>query len=78
MGSHTHAMGSRGGRPIKSGHCYMHWKRCGQPTQTLYHIPNEVLRPKSNLVVLFEETANSVQTRELPSVRIVALHEHPA
>jgi len=56
----------------------MHWKRCGQPTQTLYHIPSEVLRPKSNLVVLFEETANSVQTRELPSVRIVALHEHPA
>ena len=64
--------------PVKSGHCYMHWKGCGKPTQTLYHVPNEVLKPKGNLVVLFEETANSVQARDLSGVRLRALHEHPA
>ena len=64
--------------PVKAGHCYMHWKGCGKPTQTLYHVPNEVLKPKGNLVVLFEETANSVQARDLSGVRLRALHEHPA
>ena len=64
--------------PIKSGHCYMHWKGCDKPTQTLYHVPNEVLKPKDNLVVLFEETANSVQPRALAGVQLRALHEHPA
>ena len=64
--------------PVKSGHCYMHWKGCGKPTQTLYHVPDEVLKPTGNLVVLFEETANSVQARDLSGVRLRALHEHPA
>ena len=63
--------------PVKSGHCYMHWKGCGRPTQTLYHIPNEVLKQTGNMVVLFEETANSVQRRSLHGVQIQALHEHP-
>ena len=63
--------------PVKSGHCYMHWKGCGRPTQTLYHVPDEVLRPQGNLVVLFEETANSVQPRALSGVRLRALHDHP-
>jgi hypothetical protein len=64
--------------PVKDGHCYMHWKGCDRPTQTLYHIPNELLQPKANLVVLFEETANSVQRRDLRRVEIVSLHQHPA
>ena len=64
--------------PVKSGHCYMHWRGCGKPTQTLYHVPTELLKPTANLVVLFEETANSVQQRSLSGVRLQALHEHPA
>jgi len=63
--------------PIKSGHCYMHWKDCDQPTQTLYHVPTSLLAPTRNLVVLFEETANSVQPRALSGVRLRALHDHP-
>ena len=63
--------------PIKSGHCYMHWKGCDRPTQTLYHVPNEVLRPTDNLVVLFEETAGTEQPRRLNGVELAALHEHP-
>jgi len=42
--------------PIKSGHCYMHWKGCGKPTQTMYHVPTSILKQTGNLVVLFEET----------------------
>jgi len=63
--------------PVKSGHCYMHWKGCSRPTQTLYHVPQEVLQPTGNLVLLFEETANSVQRRDLSGVLLRALHEHP-
>ena len=66
--------------PIKSGHCYMHWHGCGKPTQHLYHIPKPVLKKTGNLVVLFEETAevNDVWGgRDLASVKMVALHEHP-
>jgi hypothetical protein len=63
--------------PVKNGHCYEHWTDCGEPTQTLYHVPTELLRPTGNLVVLFEETANSVQPRRLERVRLVALHAHP-
>lgn len=62
--------------PVKSGHCYEHWKDCGKPTQTLYHVPTEVLRPTANEILLFEETANTVQRRELRGVRLRALHEH--
>jgi len=64
--------------PVKSGHCYMHWKGCDKPTQTLYHVPTELLKPTANLVVLFEETSNSVQQRSLSGVRLRALHDHPA
>eukprot|EP00931_Biecheleriopsis_adriatica_P078401 TRINITY_DN51862_c0_g1_i1.p1 TRINITY_DN51862_c0_g1~~TRINITY_DN51862_c0_g1_i1.p1 ORF type:complete len:888 (+),score=109.52 TRINITY_DN51862_c0_g1_i1:39-2666(+) len=42
--------------PVKNGHCYMHWKDCNKPTQTIYHIPSSVLKTKNNLVVLFEES----------------------
>ena len=61
----------------KNGFCYMHWKGCDQPTQTLYHIPAPVLKPKGNLVVLFEEAATE-GARNLSSVALVALTEHPA
>merc|ERR1711865_135388 len=63
--------------PVKSGHCYMHWKDCDKPTQTLYHVPTELLEPTNNLIVLFEETANSVQQRSLGGVLLRALHDHP-
>jgi hypothetical protein len=64
--------------PIKNGHCYMHWKGCGKPTQTLYQVPTSLLRPTGNLVVLFEETANTVQARDLAAVALRSLHTHPA
>ena len=65
----------------------MHWKGCGEPTQALYHIPAPVLKPKGNLVVLFEETASvdgtgvtvaqGSQGRQLHKVELVALTAHP-
>ena len=64
--------------PIKNGHCYMHWKGCGEPTQTLYHVPTPVLKPQGNLVVIFEETASVVAQRDLEMVKLVELHAHPA
>ena len=69
--------------PVKNGHCYMHWQACGNPTQTLYHIPTSVLKPKANLVVLFEEVgtappgAPQQTARDLSGVQIVALTDHP-
>ena len=62
--------------PHHGSHCYMHYKDCGKPTQTLYHIPFSVLRPHGNVIVLFEETAQ-FQSRDLAAVAIVALHGHP-
>ena len=43
--------------PIHGGQCYIFWRNCGLPTQRFYHIPEAILLPKDNLVVLFEETA---------------------
>ena len=67
--------------PVKSGHCYEHWAACGQPTQTLYHVPTEVLAADGQLneILLFEETAksNTTRPRDLSAVRLVALHAHP-
>ena len=65
--------------PIKNGHCYMHWDSCGKPTQELYHIPTPVLKPKGNLVVVFEETATvqGVAMRDLEKVEMVKLTAHP-
>ena len=64
--------------PIKNGHCYMHWKGCSKPTQTLYHVPTPVLKPTGNLVVIFEETASVVAKRDLDAVKLVQLHGHPS
>ena len=61
--------------PIKNGHCYMHWSGCGEPTQTLYHIPTPVLKPSGNVVVLFEETAGVAQ-RNLDTIQLLRLHNH--
>ena len=68
--------------PIKQGHCYMHWKDCGLPTQTLYHVPTSILKPTGNLVVLFEEVGHAPSgaplphARNLDGVEIVALRKH--
>merc|ERR1712070_33897 len=58
--------------PIKNGHCYMHWKDCDKPTQTLYHVPTDVLKAKDNLVVLFEE-GEPQATRDPSGIRLLAL-----
>jgi len=58
--------------PVKNGHCYMHWKDCGKPTQTIYHIPTAVLQPKGNLVVLFEEGIPESK-RDPSAIRLLAL-----
>jgi hypothetical protein len=66
--------------PVKNGHCYMHWKGCGEPTQSLYHVPTPVLKPTGNLVVLFEETASvegNQPRRNLEGVKLLALTAHP-
>jgi len=59
--------------PIKNGHCYMHWKDCDKATQTMYHIPSDVLKSKGNLIVLFEEAAPGTLTRKPAAVRLLAL-----
>ena len=56
--------------------CYFRYKACGKPTQHLYHVPTEVLRPTGNVVVLFDESS-SVQPRRPETVALVALHHHP-
>ncbi|VFQ98096.1 unnamed protein product [Cuscuta campestris] len=48
-------------------------KNCGQPSQIYYHVPRSWLRPKGNVVVLFEEaggdpTKISFVTREVGGV----------
>merc|ERR1712070_222753 len=58
--------------PVKNGHCYMHWKDCGKPTQSVYHIPSSVLKAKNNLVVLFEETTPEA-TRDPLNIELLAL-----
>jgi len=58
--------------PVKNGHCYMHWKDCDKPTQTLYHIPTAVLKATDNLVVLFEE-GEPQAPRDPSGIRLLAL-----
>lgn len=55
---------------------------CGQPSQTLYHVPRSWLRPTGNLLVLFEETGGdpskiSLLTRSIDSVCAHAFETHP-
>jgi hypothetical protein len=64
--------------PRHGEHCYLHYKDCGEPTQHLYHIPFEALRPTNNMVVLFEETAPATgMVRNLTQVHLEVLHDHP-
>jgi len=58
--------------PIKLGHCYMHWKDCDKPTQTLYHVPTHVLKATNNLVVLFEE-GEPQAVRDPSGIQLLAL-----
>jgi len=56
--------------------------KCGQPSQTLYHVPRSWLRPAGNLLVLFEETGGdpskiSLLTRSIDSVCAYASETHP-
>jgi hypothetical protein len=59
-------------RPVKLGHCYMQWKDCDKPTQTVYHIPSSILKAKGNLVVLFEEYKPDLQ-RDPLGVKLLSL-----
>ena len=61
--------------PHHGSHCYIHWKGCGKPTQSLYHIPFEVLRPRNNLLTFFEET-RATNECSLDQVKIQVLHHH--
>eukprot|EP00041_Stephanoeca_diplocostata_P024159 m.605106 g.605106 ORF g.605106 m.605106 type:complete len:933 (-) comp22463_c5_seq2:159-2957(-) len=65
--------------PHHGPQCYLYYKNCGKPTQTVYHVPFEVLKPTHNLVVLFEETAQyqGDTGRDLSKVALQALTEHP-
>lgn len=55
--------------------------KCGQPSQTLYHVPRSWLRPTGNLLVLFEETGGdsskvSLLTGSIDSVCAQAFETH--
>jgi beta-galactosidase len=61
--------------PLHGSHCFMHWEGCGKPTQHLYHIPFEVLKPSGNVLTLFEETQSS-KIRNLTQVHIMVVLKH--
>eukprot|EP00755_Sulcionema_specki_P016194 Sspe_Gene.61401::Locus_34073_Transcript_1_2_Confidence_0.500_Length_2681::g.61401::m.61401 len=63
--------------PIKSGHCYMHWKDCGRATQTLYHIPSSLLKSEGNLVTLFEETVPPEGVVDPTGVTLEVFYDEP-
>ncbi|KAG6776519.1 hypothetical protein POTOM_020032 [Populus tomentosa] len=56
---------------------------CGQPTQRWYHVPRSWLKPKQNLLVVFEELGGdaskiSLVKRSTTSVCADAFEHHPA
>ncbi|WVZ56297.1 hypothetical protein U9M48_006848 [Paspalum notatum var. saurae] len=58
-------------------------KKCGQPSQTLYHVPRSFLQPGSNDLVLFEQFGGdpskiSFVTRQAGSVCAQVSEAHPA
>ncbi|KAL6907545.1 hypothetical protein ACP4OV_002584 [Aristida adscensionis] len=58
-------------------------KKCGQPSQTLYHVPRSFLQPGSNDIVLFEQFGGdpskiSFVTRQTGSVCAHVSEAHPA
>jgi len=64
--------------PVKNGHCYEHWHRCGEPTQKLYHVPMSLVQDSANQVVLFEEGSMPQGGQRHPEgVHFLAIHDHP-
>ncbi|XP_062210627.1 beta-galactosidase 6-like [Phragmites australis] len=58
-------------------------KKCGQPSQTLYHVPRSFLQPGSNDLVLFEQFGGdpskiSFVMRQTGSVCVHVSEAHPA
>uniref|UniRef100_A0A0E0CY77 Beta-galactosidase n=1 Tax=Oryza meridionalis TaxID=40149 RepID=A0A0E0CY77_9ORYZ len=58
-------------------------KKCGQPSQTLYHVPRSFLQPGSNDLVLFEQFGGdpsmiSFTTRQTSSICAHVSEMHPA
>ncbi|CAN6284884.1 unnamed protein product [Urochloa humidicola] len=58
-------------------------KKCGQPSQTLYHVPRSFLQPGSNDLILFEQFGGdpskiSFVTRQTGSVCARVSEAHPA
>ena len=62
--------------PLHGKRCFLHYEGCGKPTQSLYHIPFVLLKPKNNLITLFEENA-SAKSRNLDDVFLEIIHDHP-
>ena len=63
--------------PPQHGHyCFLHYEGCGKPTQHLYHIPFEALKPSDNVLTLFEEAPSS-KSRTLDKVFLQVIHNHP-
>ncbi|KAI5666236.1 hypothetical protein M9H77_16089 [Catharanthus roseus] len=57
-------------------------KNCGKPSQLLYHVPREWLKPSENILVLFEEmggdpTQISFATRQIESLCSRVSESHP-
>lgn len=62
--------------PHHGHHCFLHYQGCDKPTQSLYHIPFELLKATSNIITLFEESTSS-KPRNLQHVFLEVLHDHP-
>ncbi|KAK1430987.1 hypothetical protein QVD17_14154 [Tagetes erecta] len=65
--------------PYSSTKCQ---KDCGKPSQKLYHVPREWLKPRENVLVLLEEiggdpTQISFKTQELESLCSLVSESHP-
>jgi Glycosyl hydrolases family 35 len=63
--------------PLHGTHCFIHWKDCGKPTQSLYHIPFEILNSNGNLLTVFEEAEDGA-SRDLDRVQLQLIYDHPA
>ncbi|KAF7805571.1 beta-galactosidase 8 [Senna tora] len=73
----TNACNYRG--PYNSNKCL---KNCGQPSQSLYHVPRSWLKPSGNTLVLFEEnggdpTQITFATKQIGSLCAHVSESHP-
>lgn len=62
--------------PLHGQHCFLHYEGCFKPTQKLYHVPFALLKPKHNLITLFEENVSAIR-RNLNDVFLEVIHDHP-